>query len=355
MSATSGIGVSQELSSRFSSAIDSKSVRFLKISILNESLVLDQSIPIEGTFTEDLAKLQDLLLENAPAYVLAKLDDPSTEWLAIYYVPDFAKVRDKMLYAATRASLLKHLGSTVFTDSLFATSKSDLTPEAYLAHLKHIAAPKPLSSREQEMEDIRLAERSNAPSYEGSRARTSIVGTGVGLNWTADVESAVKEMGNSDESGLVVITIDTASETLVLSSVAPMKIDTLKSSLPSSEPCYAFFAWPHDYTDPPRREVVFIYSCPSSSPVKHRMLYSSGSTSVFQAARTFLASSNSHFNARKVETSDPTELDEAFLKSELGFDNVTAGGGDSATIKTPLGGDTSKSFAKPRGPARKIR
>lgn len=85
------------------------------------------------------------------------------------------------------------------------------------------------------------------------------------------------------------------------------------------------------------------------------MLYSSGSTSVFQAAKTFLSSSNSHLNTRKVETSDPTELDEAFLKSELGFDNVTTGGGDSATIKTPLGGDTSKSFAKPRGPARKIR
>lgn len=61
-----------------------------------ESLVLDQSISIEGTFAEDLAKLQDLLLENAPAYVLAKLDDPSTEWLAIYYVPDSAKVRDKV-------------------------------------------------------------------------------------------------------------------------------------------------------------------------------------------------------------------------------------------------------------------
>ncbi|KAJ4487545.1 hypothetical protein J3R30DRAFT_3696301 [Lentinula aciculospora] len=356
MSATSGIGVSQELSSQFSSAVDSKSIRFLKISIRNESLVHDQSVPVEGSLTEDLAKLQDLLLDDVPAYILAKLDDPSTEWLAIYYVPESAKVRDKMLYASTRASLLKHLGSTVFTDSLFATSKSDLTSEAYLAHLKHIAAPKPLSTREQEMEDIRLAERnSNTPSYEGSRSRTSIVGTGVGLNWTADVEKAVEELGNGSGSGIVVIAIDTTSETLVLSSSPPVTIDTLKSSLPSSEPCYTFFAWPHDHTDPPRREIVFIYSCPSTSPIKHRMLYSSGCTGVFQAAKTLLAtSSDSHINARKIETSDPTELDEVYLKSELGFDTIAANGSAGATAK-PLPGDTTKSFAKPRGPARKVR
>ena len=31
-----------------------------------------------------------------PAYILVRLDDPPTEWLAIYYVPDSAKVRDKV-------------------------------------------------------------------------------------------------------------------------------------------------------------------------------------------------------------------------------------------------------------------
>lgn len=110
-----------------------------------------------------------------------------------------------MLYASTRASFLKSLGSTVFTDSLFATSKSDLTPEAYISHLKHMAAPKPLSAREQEMADIRAAERSTAPTYEGSRARTSIVGTGVGLDWTAEVESAVEDLGKGEEDAIVVI------------------------------------------------------------------------------------------------------------------------------------------------------
>ncbi|KAF5391931.1 hypothetical protein D9757_001849 [Collybiopsis confluens] len=329
MSATSGIGVSPELSAEFASALESRSVRFIKISIQNESLVHDQSIPIEGSLNEDLAKLQDLLQDDVPAYILTKLDD--SEWLAIYYVPDSAKVRDKMLYASSRASLLKSLGSTTFTDNLFATSKSDLTPESYLAHRKHMAAPKPLSAREQEVADIRAAERENAPSYEGSRTRQSMVGTGVGLKWSLNVESAVEDLGKGQDSAIVVITIDTSTETLVLESTTS----------------YAFFAWPHNYTDPAGREIVFIYSCPSTSPVKHRMLYSSGSSGVFQAAKTLLSSS---LNARKIETSDPAELDEAFLKSELGFDNKA----DITTaFNAPLSSDSVRSFAKPRGPARR--
>ena len=110
-----------------------------------------------------------------------------------------------MLYASSRASLLKSLGSTTFSDNLFATSKSDLTPEAYSAHRKHVAAPKPLSAREQEMADIRAAERETAPSYEGSRTRQAIVGTGVGLKWSQEVESAVEELGKEEESGLVIV------------------------------------------------------------------------------------------------------------------------------------------------------
>jgi twinfilin-like protein len=62
-----------------------------------ESLVIDLSIPIEGSFFEDLAQLQsdDVLRSDCPAYVLAKLDLPSPDWMTFFYVPDNAKVRDK--------------------------------------------------------------------------------------------------------------------------------------------------------------------------------------------------------------------------------------------------------------------
>lgn len=113
-----------------------------------------------------------------------------------------------MLYASTRGSLTRSLGSSLFADSLFATSKADLTPESYLAHKHHMAAPKPLSAREQEMADIRAAERdagAGGGGYEGSGARQNLLGTGVGLAWTPEVEEAVGELGRGEGSGLVVI------------------------------------------------------------------------------------------------------------------------------------------------------
>lgn len=111
-----------------------------------------------------------------------------------------------MLYASTRNALTKSLGSTVFTDSLFATSKSDVTPDAYAAHKRHQAAPKPLSAREQEMADIRTAEREASATYEGSRARQNHLGNQeVGYTWVEDAREAVGELRAGEGSRLVIL------------------------------------------------------------------------------------------------------------------------------------------------------
>lgn len=109
-----------------------------------------------------------------------------------------------MLYASTRLSLVKALGSSQFTDSIFATSKADLTAESYDAHLRHVAAPNPLSSREKELADLKAAENA-AASYEGSSARRGHYGTGTALNWSDEAEIAVKDLGSRNEDYLVIL------------------------------------------------------------------------------------------------------------------------------------------------------
>ncbi|KAJ3541153.1 hypothetical protein NMY22_g4001 [Coprinellus aureogranulatus] len=285
-----------------------------------ETLVLDQSIPIAGTLEEDLNILQDdsVLPPNEPAYILVKLDQPSLDWLALYYVPDDAKVRDKMLYASTRASLVRGLGASLFSDSIFATSKGDLTPDAYREHQRSQAAPKPLSSREQELTDLRIAENS-AATYEGSRARASHVGNPVGFQWSPEAQQAVSQLADGDGHTLVILTINPSTETLELHSSSDLLIEDLPSSLPPSEPCYAILAWPHPAGDPgQKREIVFIYSCPSSSPVKNRMVYASGTGTTFNSTKTLLDSPSVVLAPRRIETSDPKEVDEAFINTELG-------------------------------------
>lgn len=158
------------------------------------------------------------------------------------------------MYASTRSSLTKSLGSTVFTDSLFAISKEDLTPEAYEAHKRHKAAPKPLSAQEQEMANIKAAEREAGNSYEGSNARKNHIGQRVGLSWSSEAEDAVKALGSRNDSRIVILVrisigyiqrgvhmsfqkIEPSTESLELDSFVDVTVDNLSSSIPSDQPC----------------------------------------------------------------------------------------------------------------------
>ena len=209
----------------FSSAVDSKStVRFIKVVISNETLVPAATIPPSGTFQQDLDKLVDVLEDNVPAYILARTDKPGSEWLAIFYVPETSKIRDKvrlyttlktgtliatkpqMLYASTRNSVTKSLGSTHFTDSIFATSKNDVTGDAYARHLRSLAAPKPMSQREKDLAEMAEAERQAADAYQGSSARKNhLSGAVVGFTWSPDVEEALKQLAVEESSKLLVV------------------------------------------------------------------------------------------------------------------------------------------------------
>jgi twinfilin len=223
-----------------------------------ESIVLESITPVKDDFSADLEMLQDVLEDAIPAYVLAKLDGTPSQWLAITYVPDAAKVRDKvcvcvsiiartpqrplsqMLYASTRAALTKALGSAAFPDALFATHKSDLTPTAYAAHRRHQTAPKPLSAREQEMADVQAAERAAARiSGDGSSTRrTHLGGSRVEMDWSENLENAVTALASLDEgSRLVVLSIDPATETLLLLSDVECAPNNVGASLPPSDPC----------------------------------------------------------------------------------------------------------------------
>ncbi|KAF8759014.1 Actin depolymerizing protein [Rhizoctonia solani] len=218
MSASSGIGVSPELSSAFASAVASQSTRFIKVKIQNAARHLEDDIP---------------------AYILAYTE--GSKWLFISYVPDTAKVRDKMVYASSRGALTKALGDQKFKDNIFATSKDDLTPEAYQAHQRHLAAPKPLTARERVgLEEIRAAERASSAAYEGAGVRQSIVGSRAGMKWSDELGDALRDL---QPGRLVVISIDPTKEELILKDTKDVSLDGVPGALPASEPAYGLYSW----------------------------------------------------------------------------------------------------------------
>lgn len=70
--------------------------------------------PQDGrTDVEDFDLLETVLEDDEPAYVLYRLSELQT-WIFIAYVPDVAKVREKMLYASTRSTVSRQVRSFSF-------------------------------------------------------------------------------------------------------------------------------------------------------------------------------------------------------------------------------------------------
>lgn len=68
--------------------------------------------------------LVPLVEENVPCYILYRLDTKNAqgyEWLFISWVPDTASVRQKMLYASTKATLKLEFGSSQIKEELHGT------------------------------------------------------------------------------------------------------------------------------------------------------------------------------------------------------------------------------------------
>lgn len=142
-----------------------------------------------------------------------------------------------MLYASSRPALTKALTSL---DTLSVSSKSELTPSAYLDRLSQQGAPPPISSREREIEDARAAERADAVHGTiTSRSRVSHLGSaGLGLKWAEEAIQAVEAFQSFDDNNLLAIfRIDVASEILSLIHKEPCDPEDVSTNLPAETPC----------------------------------------------------------------------------------------------------------------------
>ena len=144
------------------------------VGIEKESLVPLDSISLSSTeFFDDLHALDRLLKEDAAAYIiLRRYQNAPDGFVAVTYVPDRANVRQKMLFASTRLTLVRELGAERFRETLFATTKEELTAEGWRKHDKHGELKAPLTEEEQTLQGVNEAE---AEASMGTTSRSSHV------------------------------------------------------------------------------------------------------------------------------------------------------------------------------------
>jgi len=278
MSHSSGIPASDSLRNSFGSTITSKDKRVLKVQIENDKMNDVASLPISGTWEEDLAAVPTLFDKQKPCFILFRLDSETAQFVLFCYVPDKAPVKEKMLYASSRSNLKQQLGLTYFVDEVFGTVVADFTLEGYQHHVQSKKSEAPLTEQEQ----IKKNELESGPIYSGGQ--TTYV-HGVAFPVDPQASDAMKKLVSGGVN-YVQIAIDCDKERIILDHSGKVDFEGLLSEIRADEPRFHFYSYAHEFEGASVKSIVFIYSCPDgskgtkSAPVRMRMLYSSSKANV---------------------------------------------------------------------------
>jgi len=278
---SSGGGVSEEVRNHFLEG----TYRFMKVQISEDlEMNLVESVPVNGTFENDLIELQNLFEPTVACYILARTDLKNQRdqyrWNLFCFVPDKAPVRQKMLYASSRSGLKQQLGDDFFTDEIHGTVPGDFTMEGYKSYIKHKESEDPLTREEE-----RIKEDREQGVFVGGGGTGGAYSHGVKFPIDDDVNDAMDKIKNG-KVNYVQTTIDVDAERVRLCESLDINISDLGSYISLTEPRFHFFKFEHNFEGDEFSSYIYIYSCPdgsggtTSAPVKMRMLFSSSKSNV---------------------------------------------------------------------------
>lgn len=171
----------------------------LLATIANEQLVPGEFISASSDdFLINLSGLAPHVRPQEALYLLLRRSPSPTGFVAVTYVPNAAPVRQKMLFASTRLTLVRELGTERFEEQLLVTEAQELTKEGWEKHEQHVALAPPLTEEETVLGEVKRKEQEEGT---GTGARKNHIGGGGSLkmNVTDEALEALKALG--DESG----------------------------------------------------------------------------------------------------------------------------------------------------------
>ncbi|EXJ95508.1 hypothetical protein A1O1_00630 [Capronia coronata CBS 617.96] len=384
----SGISASSDLHEAFSDFASNHDLFSLPVTITTESLTPLPSIRFpssSSTFHSTLSSLDNLLDPTTPLYLLLRKEPAKPDLVAVTYIPSRAPVRQKTLFASTRATLVRELGSEKFVETVFVTEREEILDPAQWQERAGSTAdtsgqtgqtgadssgsgggvdPGLLSVEERELQAVKRAEEEerhgtrgrdlmNQGGSGGAGAGGSHVRRGLTLKITAEARRALAQLQEAGgSSSLVQLGIDIATETVtLLSTKAGVAPDAVPGLIPAGQPSYSFYSVPRSHeAGNPGPGAIFIYVCPGTSKVKERMVYASSRRGVLQ-----IADEEGVKVLKTLEAGEPDDLvgrldDE--VKALAGpSEDAEADGKDAAPASTA--GPARTGFARPKRPGKR--
>ncbi|KAI0540857.1 hypothetical protein GGR58DRAFT_90589 [Xylaria digitata] len=331
----SGISASEELVSQFNKLLSDSSQFGLLVTISSEALRPLASLPRSSpSFDTNLELLKPYLKPDEPLYVLLRRHDNAPFLIAVTYVPDTAKVRQKMLFAATRLTLVRELGSEHFRETIFATTADELSPAGFARHDKHTDLDAPLTEEERTLGEVKRAE---AEAGAGTGVREIHLSSTMNMPVKNDALDALSELGRGGGRALVMLKINSQDEAVELVSDAskPTSIAEAVLAISTSEPRFTFFRYRPSRAGAEDKEVLLFFytnpATPGTKAVKNRMIYPLQKRAVLSMAEKECGCAVE----KKFEVEDPSEITEELVLEEL-FPKV----------------ETKAAFRRPKRPGR---
>lgn len=322
MSHQTGIGPDEELEKFIAKCKTSSKIRLFKVSIVDESLILDEYKETHGKWESDYERyVTSFVLDRQPCYILFRMDTKDAEgnyqWNLIVWSPEDSPVREKMIYASTKATLKKEFGSSYITADYFASTIEELSLVSYKNFLeakqRELMGERDVNLFTVQEQDLMQIRREEAVSSQNAKPTKTL--PGVEFPLTDEAMSALYDLKEGLISYLQ-LSIDGNFEIIQLEKTESHKefdLKDLPDKVPSKSPRYHLFLFPHTYAGLYYKSTVFIYSVASNCPVKERMLYSSCKNALINLLHNKIGITVD----KKIESDDPSELTEEYLIDQL--------------------------------------
>ena len=319
MSAQSGISASEELINSFKEYVD-ENHSILLATIRDEKVNISDIIKGSSSLKDDFEELKSLVTDSDPKYIIVKHDYNEKLYTFISFVPDYAAVKDKMLYASSKNTLIRSLGSEFFTNLLFWNSVDEVEYDNWKHSVKDDTTSNSLSTKEKELQDIKDLE---FQTIVNTSTKKQLVDHKNDFSFKFNSNTQL----NPENNELYTLVIDIPKEEIFLSNTTKISdAKDLLTKISSESPQFSIVKL--------NNKIYFIYTCPSGSKVKERMIYASNKQGVIN-----------HFKesfpiTKALEVGDAIELE----LSE--FDNEETETADDSTTSKPK-------FNRPTRPGRR--
>jgi len=300
----SGISVNEELKKSFVSAIEDKTLLYIKINIENEAFKKTGSGKVTSARKTDFDAIRAVLEDKKPCYVVMRSSQEG-KWVLVMYVPENAYVREKMVLASSMSSLKEGLGNSHFLGDFSISTPKECTLEEYQHSNAEIAQKEVMTIQEQLKHDAQ-----NESALSMGEAKVSAM---------LDVPIKVSDEASATMSKLLQGSVDTVllrmnpeSEVLEVDSSGNLKIEAITAKFPKNEPRFVIHNFAHDHEGHKAKAFVFFYFCPDVAKPRLKMMYSSCKGIVIK-----LALQCGIDLKKNLEASDPSEITPAVVLTEL--------------------------------------